>query len=446
MATSLKTMFILVTEDKHDSFIETYLNPSDGVTRDTTYDDKIVFLEKTQEIFTKGRIYGINNNSDVEALTLLIGTLPKKEDNSEYANIIEYIQEMCTGGAEVATTIKNDITVAGGPLADDLDHWPEDWTKDGNRIIPAGLSFEQILTTLFCKVVNGTLSTVTYVWNPVLVVPTIDVKVNGVSAKGKSYEVGTEAVVSFSTKNTVTGNTSSASITASQGYFIDNSYTAGNYRQAVNGNVKGTLEISQAIWNGDDVEDGNTVTIGESDKNILTVEQSGLTAYVNDLTETTVYAANNVKGKVETVSKTVEAKSYDEKPLSSITSLTCKGVRYMFYGSFDYQAETIDSALIRTCDSQAAAVCSMKTDGTSDCVVSISEGSKQVIIAVPSAYKISEVHDKGAFGTDIFSEFVKQNVDVEGANAYAASEYNVYVYSPKAQLGENTYYVKVETA
>ena len=60
---------------------------------------------------------------------------------------------------------------------------------------------------------------------------------------------------------------------------------------------------------------------------------------------------------------------------------------------------------------------------------------------------VKAVADTGAFGTDIFSSFVKSTVSVGGADATAeaigshAKDYNVYVYSPAAALGANTYNV-----
>lgn len=74
--------------------------------------------------------------------------------------------------------------------------------------------------------------------------------------------------------------------------------------------------------------------------------------------------------------------------------------------------------------------------------INILEGATQVIIAVPEGRVVTQVKDEGAFGTDIFSEFVlTTEIPVEGANGYASKNYNVYVYSPSTALGANTYTV-----
>ena len=71
--------------------------------------------------------------------------------------------------------------------------------------------------------------------------------------------------------------------------------------------------------------------------------------------------------------------------------------------------------------------------------LTIPEGCKQVVIALPNSHTLTKVADVGAFGTDIVSVFQLQTAQVEGLNGYTAAEYNVYVYTPAAALGANTY-------
>lgn len=73
--------------------------------------------------------------------------------------------------------------------------------------------------------------------------------------------------------------------------------------------------------------------------------------------------------------------------------------------------------------------------------LTIPEGCKQVVIALPNGHTLTKVLDVGAFGTDIVGSFQLQTAQVEGLNSYAADEYNVYVYAPDAALGSNTYNV-----
>ena len=113
MASTLQKIFIRVPEAKCDAFINKYVRPTSG-SRDTSYDAKIVFLEKSQEVFTQGKVYGLNNTADVAALTEYIGTMPTKANGEPYANIVEYIQdakEAAISGITVGTN--NSVTVSG---------------------------------------------------------------------------------------------------------------------------------------------------------------------------------------------------------------------------------------------------------------------------------------------------------------------------------------------
>lgn len=114
------------------------------------------------------------------------------------------------------------------------------------------------------------------------------------------------------------------------------------------------------------------------------------------------------------------------------------GYRNAFFGS-KVEAIELTSTNIRALANAKSASGSLS--------VSINEGASQVIIAVPTGRKVTKVADEGAFGTDIFSEFVHSTVSVGGADATSenigsnAKNYNVYVYSPKTALGSNTYTV-----
>ena len=114
------------------------------------------------------------------------------------------------------------------------------------------------------------------------------------------------------------------------------------------------------------------------------------------------------------------------------------GYRKAFYGSKVAPVD-IASGEIRKLSSVKA------TSNSLD--IFIEEGSNQVIIAVPEGRKVTKVADTGAFGTNIFSEFIHSIVSVGGADANASSigtnqkNYNVYVYNPKTALGANTYTV-----
>lgn len=123
---------------------------------------------------------------------------------------------------------------------------------------------------------------------------------------------------------------------------------------------------------------------------------------------------------------------------ASKTGATIKGYRKAFYGAKTAPIE-LTSANIRVLSGQDASGSSIK--------ITIPEGAKQVIIAVPAGRIVKAVADTGAFGTDIVGSFAKSTVSIGGADATAeaigdyAKDYNVYVYAPAAALGANTYNV-----
>ena len=98
---ALGKLFVIVSDAFHNSFVEKYLSPVNVATRDNSYDNKIVFLEKTKEIFTNGKLFALNNTADVEALTLivnglvdLVGDIPADATST---NIVDYIAEYVAG-------------------------------------------------------------------------------------------------------------------------------------------------------------------------------------------------------------------------------------------------------------------------------------------------------------------------------------------------------------
>lgn len=69
---------------------------------DRSYDSKVVFLEKTQEIFTHGKIYG-TNIQDFNALKALVGTIPSGATST---NVVDYITELINGADHIHSVSK----------------------------------------------------------------------------------------------------------------------------------------------------------------------------------------------------------------------------------------------------------------------------------------------------------------------------------------------------
>lgn len=228
------------------------------------------------------------------------------------------------------------------------------------------------------------------------------------ASNSKSYEVGTKVSPTYS-----------ASLSAgSYTYGPATGVTAASWSVALNGE---TLTTASGTFAEMTVEDSTNVRIAAT----ATYEAGAVPKdnLGNELTDSNELA----KCQIQAGSK-VGYGSY------------IKGFRNMFYGSKVTPVE-LNSANLRAITSAASTTASVK--------VTVVEGAKQVIVAVPAGRKITKVADEGAFGTDIFSEFVKSTVSVGGADATPenigeyAKDYNVYVYSPATALGANTYTVTV---
>lgn len=264
------------------------------------------------------------------------------------------------------TTTKNNIIIAGGPLANNVtetgDTWPTDWVdnSNGNKIIPAGKSLEEILKALFLQEKYGTLSDPVYAWNPALSnTPTVDIKQNTTSVVNTLVPVGTEVTVSFAIHEGETNQATATVSGATYGYSLDNatikdgtSYTA----NATGQRVDGTLEIESATFKGVDVTSQTAETkykVEEGD-NTLSVKQSGRTATPGSFADATVYNVSNTKTINAQDTKTINQAGFTSsaayaggsKALSNSISVKVTGYYPIYYGWLTDTSDTITSEYI----------------------------------------------------------------------------------------------------
>lgn len=123
---------------------------------------------------------------------------------------------------------------------------------------------------------------------------------------------------------------------------------------------------------------------------------------------------------------------------ASKTSNKFVGVRYMFWGPVTTDIE-LNSVNIRALGHKEASA--SETLGT----FGAGAGAKKVIVAVPAGKKITKVLMPSALNADVTALFVKRGtqVDVEGAENYAAAKYDVYVYQPASIDAGETYSVTI---
>ena len=115
------------------------------------------------------------------------------------------------------------------------------------------------------------------------------------------------------------------------------------------------------------------------------------------------------------------------------------GYRNWFTG---FSSEAVDSssynsAFVRALTPKNSAV------NTAAFTITTQAGTQRVFVAVPAGYKLEYVTDRSALNANITAKFNKYSVQVEGANGYTATEYNLFAYEPKTVLGAATYDVKL---
>ena len=265
------------------------------------------------------------------------------------------------------TTTKNNIIIAGGPLANNVtetdDTWPTDWKDDaGNKIIPKNKSLEEILKALFLQEKYGTLTDPVYAWDPALSnKPSVDIKKDDTSVIGALVPVGTEVTVTFAIHEGETNQATATVSGATYGYSLNSptiedgtSYTA----YATGQDVAGTLAIESATFKGVDVKSqgaGTKYKVEEGD-NTLSVKQSGRTATPGSFADATVYNVSNTKTINAQDFKTINQDGFTSsgayaggsKALSNSISVKVTGYYPIYYGWLTDTSDTITGDYITT--------------------------------------------------------------------------------------------------
>ena len=257
--------------------------------------------------------------------------------------------------------------------------------------------------------------------NPSATLPSGTVELTNNGNKNYSVEIGSSVIPSWKT-------TFSA---GSYTYGPATGVTATAATVSLSTNNANTASISAGVMNNK-TGSLNSFVVADNTKHYVKVTYgwtAGTSTPVDNFGDEYTSTANNLP--IQAASNKSDTSTY-----------YIQGYRKAFYGSKTSPVE-LTSANLRQLANVDAASASLS--------VTVVEGAKQVIIAVPSNRTVTKVADEGAFGTDIFSEFTKltgdKAISVGGADATAtaignyATNYNVYVYEPSTALGANTYTV-----
>lgn len=302
------------------------------------------------------------------------------------------------------TTTKNNIIIAGGPLANNVtetgDTWPTGWVDDaGNKIIPKNKSLEEILKVLFLQEKYGILTDPVYAWDPALSnKPSVDIKKDDTSVIDALVPVGTEVTVSFAIHEGETNQATATVSGATYGYSLDGtnitngtSYTA----NATGQRVDGTLVIESATFQGENVKSqvaGAKYKVKEGD-NTLSVKQSGRTAIPGSFADATVYNVSNTKTINREGFKTINQAGFEaatsvyaggSKALSNSISVKVTGYYPIYYGWLTDTSDTINKEhIIAHFVDTLKAQLTMTPDANVPTTTTTGPGNSSFILALP---------------------------------------------------------------
>ena len=346
-----------------------------------------------------------------------------------------------------------DIQIAGGPLAnnvaDSVDVWPTGWTDEaGNKIIPAGKSVQEILTAMFLKVVDGTVSWGSASWSPSLAKPTVTLSSNG------PVEVGSKVKVSALTAGAATAGTRSATCTCSQGYFeadadgnATGSHKSGNKTISVAASVTGTASLA-CTWNNvatDITVNSTDLTVVEG-VNIIKASQSGQTATCEALPTTKVFAATNTKSVLADVSASFSENKPADKPLTSENTDTINAY-YPIYTNGKQgtaNAQSNETTLV----ANDATKLNLVADNTIFYVLfaPMIDGGTGYRLLVKSGKTITQAMAlntlNGKYEVDMKDSFVKAEGTVKKLSGGVEIDYDVY--EAKGSAGANALQIKID--
>lgn len=348
------------------------------------------------------------------------------------------------------TKLTEDITIAGGPLANNVietgDEWP--W-KDGagNKIIPSGKSMEEILTGLFLKVIDGTVEWGNASWTPSLNNPTITLSSNG------PVEVGSKVKVSTLTAGAATAGSRSATCECTQGYFLADAdgnptdeYISGNKTISVNASITGTPTLT-CTWNGNpvDILVNTTELVVEEGKNTISVSQSGQSATCDALPTTKVFAATNTKSLLSNVSATFSEDKPSDKPLTSSNTDTINAYYPIYTNGVKGSngAASSETTLVANDGTKLPLVANSTAfyvnfapmiDGGTGYRLLVKKGK-----TITEAMALNTLNSK--YEVDMKSSFVKASTTVNKTSGDSEIEYDVY--ESKGSAGANALRFKI---
>lgn len=190
-----------------------------------------------------------------------------------------------------------------------------------------------------------------------------------------------------------------------------------------------------------------TLTVSETSTNKVTVTAKSPSYKANTPSIVKYYAVSSLGNTSEDeVIEALDASTdYPHKVASgtkTVTSSVIKGERKMFWGTSTTACAASSSKEVRELGNS--------TFYSGSVTLTIPSGTKDVTVAMPKNWSITEIKDNGTnyVITDNLKKVLGENdvevlVPVNGLNNFAAADYNIYKYVPSAAMDSTTWTVKL---
>lgn len=357
----------------------------------TEYTNSVIFVDEVPEFGAKGKIYVDNVTHEC---TVWTGT--------EWKTVIPEIHNTLTDDADfngivTGEAVKAYVTkkvseiIAGGDVDLTADNVVTTRSiqvkgqtlgsyKDGD-VIPSGESLMNILAKQFAKQIPPTYSAPSY----------------SITPGNQNHEAGSR--ISFS--------------------------VTGTFNQKDAGELT-NYTLTKTV-NGSNTEVKNTTTIEQYREENIMVLDGGAIKFTGKVT----YGDGPIKD--DNLGSPYPTGNIKAGSLTQAFTIT--GQRKVFYGKDKLSVPCEDSAAVR-----ALPQSSLNPANGTKLSISIVEGDTRVTFAYPATLRDVQSVVSTALNLDVKGTFVKELVDVEGANGYDPIQYKVYTYIPAIPFASNDTY------
>jgi hypothetical protein len=217
------------------------------------------------------------------------------------------------------------------------------------------------------------------------------------------------------------------------------SFTVTGFNNATISSVSGTHETVAST--------SVTLTVSETSTNKVTVTAVSPSYKAKTPSIAKYYAVSSLGNTsedeiIDALAATTDYTHNVASATKTVTSDTIKGERKMFWGTSTTSCAASTSAEVRALGHS--------NFYSSSVTLTIPSGTKDVTVAMPKSWSITEIKDNGTnyVITDNLKKVLGENdvevlVPVNGLNNFAAADYNIYKYVPSAAMDSTTWTVKL---